>query len=81
MYTTKSASGTSWRLQYQSSGYVFTNGSTGARDSGKWRTEDGRICVDYVGPFPSGCNEVRISGNAIYFKGLTTGEIFALEKK
>ena len=81
VFVIKTSAGTCWRLQFQSSGYLFTNGSTGARDSGKWRTEDGRICVEYVGPFPSGCSEIRIRGNAIYFKGLTTGEIYALEKQ
>lgn len=81
VFTARLANGTGWRMEYQSSGYMFADISNGARDNGKWRTEDGRVCVDYVGRFPSGCAELRLSGDTLYLKSRTTGEVVMLEKK
>lgn len=81
LFTAKLANGVTWRMDYQSSGYLFVNVSTGQRDTAKWRTEDGRVCLEFRGAFPSGCTDYRISGDTLYLKRNSTGEVVALERK
>lgn len=78
-YTAKLASGLGWRGQYKDSGYIFVNISSGLNDSGKWRTEDGKVCVEYRGRLTSGCSEVRAVGTALHAKNATTGVITVLQ--
>ena len=74
----KTAAGQGWRLDFRASGHVFADTSTGARDSGTWRSEDGKVCLEYRGHFPSGCGEVRIAPQTLYYlRG--TGEIVTLQ--
>ena len=56
------ANGSTWRMDFNSNGYVFLDVSTGGRDTARWRTEDSRICLDFRGNFPSGCAEYRLAG-------------------
>ena len=81
VFTAKLANGVTWRLDYKSSGYLFVDVSTGQRDTAKWRTEDGRVCLEFRGPFPSGCTDYRISGDTVYLKRSSTGEVVALERQ
>ena len=74
-YAAKLANGMGWRGEYKDSGYIFVNISSGLNDSGKWRTEDGKICVEYRGRLTSGCSEVRAVGPALHAKNATTGVI------
>jgi hypothetical protein len=69
----KLADGGSWRLQYKDDGYFFLNTASGFSDSGKWTTEDGKLCgaLRKVG---SSCNEVRTKGDAFFLKR-ESGEI------
>lgn len=67
---------TGWRLQFKGD-FIFVNISSGASDSGRWRTEDGRLCVDYQ-RFPSGCSDIRASDSRIYLKRASTGEVVTL---
>lgn len=81
-FTTSLPDGISWRLDYKSSGYVFVDVSNGARDTGKWRTEDGKVCVEYRARFPSGCSEMRGGpAGTLYLKRNSTGEIVTLRRK
>ena len=41
---------------------------SGRSDSGTWRTEDGRVCLDGFRALPSVCNDVRLVGSDIYVK-------------
>ena len=41
---------------------------SGRSDSGTWRTEDGRVCLDGFRAMPSVCNDVRLVGSDIYVK-------------
>ena len=66
-----------WRLEFKTSGYVYANVSTGAYDHGNWRSEDGKLCVEYRRFFPSGCAEVRIAPQTLYYLR-STGEIITL---
>lgn len=81
-FTTSLPNGISWRMDYKSSGYVFVDVSTGARDTGKWRTEDGKMCAEYRARFPSGCSEMRGGpAGTLYLKRNSTGEIVTLRKQ
>lgn len=64
----KTSTGVGWRVDYKDSGYLFTDLENGARDSGTWRIEGGKLCVEYRNRFPSGCSEVRGSADALYSK-------------
>ena len=79
VYTAKLASGVGWRADYKASGYVFVNTTSGYSDSGKWRIEDGKVCVEYRGNFRSGCTEVRGGAQALYAKSSTTGDITMMQ--
>lgn len=40
--------------------------------------DDGKMCVDFRGAFPSGCAEARMPGEAVWFKRATAGEVVQL---
>ncbi len=71
-------SGPSWRLQFNGNGYAFINLGNGASDKGRWRIEDGRLCIDWD-RFNSGCSEVRLQNETIYLKRGTTGEVVMMK--
>lgn len=76
VYTAKLANGMHWRGDYKASGYVFVNLSNNAKDTGTWRTEDSKVCVDYRGAFRSGCTEMRAGAQqALYARNSTTGVV------
>lgn len=81
VYTAKLGNGVTWRMDYKSSGYMFFDISPGGRDTAKWRTEDGKACFEFRGAFPSGCTEFRVSGDTLYLKRGSTGEVVMLERK
>ena len=81
VFTAKLSNGVTWRMEYQSSGYVFVNISTGGRDNGTWRTEEGRVCIEFRGPFTSGCSEIRMAGVSLYLKRCSSGEVVAMQKQ
>ena len=60
--------GLGWRLDIKTSGFLFLDLSNGLRDDGPWRTEDGKLCVNYRGRVPAGCNEVRLEGSSVLLK-------------
>ena len=78
VYKATLASGVGWRSDYKASGYVFVNMTSGASDTGKWRAEDGKVCVEYRGRMRSACNEVRAIGQALYVKNSATGVVTVL---
>ena len=73
------ANGSTWRLQYDSSGFYYVNISpSGFSDSGKWRVEGGKICT-VPQKSPASCNEVRAVGEVLYVKREANGEVIKLE--
>ncbi|MBK6009507.1 hypothetical protein JJB11_25695 [Ramlibacter ginsenosidimutans] len=64
-------------MQYNANGYIFFNAGAGYSDSGKWRTEDGRLCTEMQRTGPS-CSDVRLSGGTLYMKR-PSGEILKFE--
>lgn len=80
-YTARSANGIDWELRYEPDGRTHLSLSNGATDSGRWRAEDNRFCVEFDGRFPSGCSEMRADPRKLYLKRSSTGEIVALKPK
>lgn len=78
VYTATLVSGVRWRADYKASGYVFVNTSSGGQDTGTWRTEDGKVCVEYRGRMRSGCTEMRGGAQALYAKSSSTGVVTVL---
>jgi hypothetical protein len=69
--------GLGWRMDIKNSGFLFLDLSNGYRDDGPWRTEDGKLCVNYRGRIPAGCNEVRLVGDTVLLK-TRAGEVVTL---
>lgn len=70
------ADGSSFRIDYRGNGYAYLDTSSGFRDTGKWRAEDGKLCYEWRRA-PSSCGEVKFKGDAIYVKR-TNGDVVAL---
>ena len=68
--------GPGWRIDMKGSGWAFIDLTNGGRDTGRWRTEDGKLCFDWQ-RFPSSCSEVRVAGERVLLKR-TNGEIVAI---
>lgn len=78
VFSVKPFSGANWRLQYKEGGYYFINVGS-FTDSGKWNTEDGKLCS--MGQKSGGtCNEVRATPDSLYLKR-DNGEIITLVKQ
>ena len=76
VYTATLANGLRWRGDYKASGYVFFNMGNDGKWSGAWRTEDGKVCVDYRGPARTSCNEMRSGAQQVlYARSSTTGRV------
>ncbi|MFT3957085.1 MAG: hypothetical protein QM722_22720 [Piscinibacter sp.] len=73
VFRVKLANGTTWRLDFKSSGYVYVDTSTGFRNNGKWRTENGKLCSRMQGGDES-CNEARLFEDTLHLRRLD-GEI------
>jgi hypothetical protein len=76
VFDVKLANGTSWRLEYESNGYFFIDTSTGYKDSGKWRSEDGKLCHE-PSKTKASCNDFRVSASSQFLKR-NSGEIIQL---
>lgn len=79
VWTTRLANGVGWRMDFRDNGFLYMDVSNGARDTGKWRTEDGRVCFEFR-QFPSSCSPWRIAGERLYVKR-DSGEVLTLQKQ
>jgi hypothetical protein len=80
VFSVKLADGNGWRLEYKANGYAFVDTSTGFRDTGTWRTEDSRLCSEFH-KSPAGCSEVRLAGDLLLVKRVSTGELVAFQPR
>lgn len=66
VFKVKGSSGPDWRFQFNDNGYYFLNVGQWS-DSGKWRTEDGKLCTE---PRTSnaGCNDMRVAAGRLFLK-------------
>jgi hypothetical protein len=67
-----------WRMEFKDDGYIFFNAGT-TNGSGTWRAESGKVCTD-MRAFGNNCNDVRKSGDLLYYKRLS-GEVIAMAAK
>lgn len=72
------ANGQKARYDFQGQ-YLYVDISTRARDVGVWRTDDGMLCAEFRGRFPSGCSDARIVEGKVWFRRASTGELVSLE--
>ena len=77
-FRVKPQDGNTMRLEYRTGGYAYIDTSTGFRDSGPWRVEEGKLCADW-GKVTGGCSEVRAVGDALYIKRVSNGEVLAFK--
>lgn len=75
IFGTSLADGTSWRLEFKSSGYVFVDTSTGRNFKGEWKAEDGRVCTKMGLGADLSCSEARLHDGRLYVKRAATGEL------
>lgn len=73
------ADGTTWRLEYKSSGHFFINTSRGLNTDGRWQAEEGKLCGTLRGRDRT-CNEVRMHKGALLYKR-DNGEIVQFTPK
>ena len=68
-----------FQIEYKANGYFFGSTSAGFGFSGKWRTEDGKLCSQLNGE-PMTCSEVRERGDGIVVKR-QSGEVVSLTSR
>lgn len=66
------------RVEYRDT-YAFVNVGNFS-DSGKWRVEGSSVCVDWKKAPPS-CSDARLTGDILYVKRTSNGEIVAMHPK
>jgi len=68
-----------WRMEFKDDGYIFFNAGT-VNGSGTWRADSGKVCTD-MRAFGNNCNEVRQSGDLLYYNKRQSGEVIAMTPK
>ena len=69
--------GSAARVDYKANGYAYLDMSSGYRDSGKWRVDGTKFCVEWQ-KASSGCSEARLKGDTVFVKRVSNGEIISL---
>ena len=80
VYSAKMTDGATWRYEWKGSGYIFLDTDRGYRDSGKWRVEDSRVCVEMQRSGGS-CSDMRQVGDVLYLKRTSNGEVVPLQAR
>jgi hypothetical protein len=69
------ADGSSWRVEFKASGYVFVDTSQGRSFKGEWKAEEGRVCTKVGQAVEVACSEARLHDGQLYVKRAATGEL------
>jgi Protein of unknown function (DUF995) len=77
-FVLKPVAGDEVRLQYQSDFAYINIGRVS--DTGKWRIDGTSVCYEWK-KIPVGCSEHRQSGNLVYVKRYSSGEVVVLQSK
>lgn len=80
VYGAKMTDGSNWRFEWKGNGYFFIDTDRGYRDSGKWRAEDGKVCVEMQRSGNS-CSDMRQAGDVLYLKRASNGEVVPLQAR
>jgi hypothetical protein len=65
-FDVKLPTGDNWRFQLDKNGFFYVDTPRG-QDSGKWKTEDGKMCTEPRRSNAS-CNEMRLHGTNLLMK-------------
>lgn len=65
VFNVKLANGVEWRLEFNTNGYFFVDVSTGAKVSGEWKSEDGKLCSKIRTPDFT-CGAAKVHENFLY---------------
>lgn len=76
-YVFRDAKGVEVRLKFGDSNVEVQ--APRASDSGPWKAEGSAICIEFT-RFKSGCNEVRLAGDQLYWKRNSNDEVVKLNK-
>jgi outer membrane protease len=80
VFGAKMTDGKDWRWEWKANGDIVLNISTSYSDTGKWRTEDGKVCVVMTKSGPA-CSDMRLVGDVLYMKRASNGEVVGLLPK
>jgi hypothetical protein len=77
VFSVKPADGSTWRLEFKTSGDLFLDTDRGYRDYGTWRVEGNNWCADLRKTGVS-CSELRQLEEVLYYKRASNGEVVAM---
>lgn len=77
VFTVKSNTSGSWRLEFDKMGYVFVDTDKGFRDNGPWRVEGEKWCTK-LQKIGESCEELYAIGEALYYKRSKNGEVVSM---
>jgi hypothetical protein len=75
----RSTEGYEVRMNFQEGGQAIVAAPI-ATEAGRWRIDGSSVCFEFR-RFPSGCNEVKAVGDALYWKRVSNDEVVKLEQK
>lgn len=78
-FSFRSAEGYAVRMSFQDGGQAAITAPV-ASDAGRCRIEGSSVCFE-LRRFPSGCSEVRLVGDALYWKRASNDEVVKLDQK
>lgn len=81
VFGTALADGTTWRVEFKSSGYLFVDTSSGRNFKGEWKAEDGRVCTKMGPATEVSCSEARMHDGMLHVKRAATGELIRYTPK
>lgn len=77
VFTVKTMASGTWRLEFNSRGYLFLDTDSGYSDTGTWRVEDNQWCAN-LKKTGGGCSELRAVGEVLYYRRGTNGEVVSM---
>lgn len=81
VFGTALADGSTWRVEFKSSGYLFVDTSSGRSFKGEWKAEDGRVCTKMGNATEVACSEARLLDGRLYVKRAVNGEVIQYQPK
>ena len=77
VFTVKSMTSGSWRLEFDTRGYAFVDTDSGYRDSGPWRVEGERWCAK-MARTGDNCADLYAVGETLFYKRVKNGEVVSM---
>lgn len=74
VYTVKPVDGSTWRMEFKTSGDMYLDTDRGYRDYGTWRVDGNRWCADLRKTGVT-CSELHQRGEVLFYKRASNGEV------